>query len=84
MNGGSVIDDNFRKIAVENHLEGVTKLVEGSNWEEPTKLNIAKNLVEKIEELLGGEAHYVECCDRTTEHKKIVIEYNHKKKWSKH
>ena len=80
MNGGSVIDDNFRKIAVENHLEGVTKLVEGSNWEEPTKLNIAKNLVEKIEELLGGEAHYFECSDRTKYHKKIVIEYNHANK----
>ena len=80
LTSGKMIDDNFRKIAVENHLEGVTKLVEGSNWEEPTKLNIAKNLVEKIEELLGGEAHYFECCDRTTEHKKIVIEYNHTKK----
>ena len=74
------IDDNFRKFAVENHLEGVTKLVEGSNWEEPTKLNIAKNLVEKIEELLGGEAHYFECSDRTTYHRKIVIEYNHTNK----
>jgi len=80
MNGGNVIDDNFREIAVENHLEGVTKLVEGSNWEEPTKLNIAKNLVEKIEELLGAKATYVTCCDRTTEHQKIVIEYNRKKK----
>ena len=80
MNGGNVIDDNFREISVENHLEGVTKLVEGSNWEEPTKLNIAKNLVEKIEELLDGKAHYVECCDRTTQHEKIVIEFNHKKK----
>ena len=28
-----MIDDNFRKIAVENHLEGVTKLVEGASWE---------------------------------------------------
>ena len=45
-----------------------------------TKLNIAKNLVEKIEELLDGKAHYVECCDRTTQHNKIVIEYNHTKK----
>ena len=75
-----MIDDNFRKIAVENHLEGVTKLVEGADWEGPTKLNIAKNLVEKIEELLDGKAHYVECCDRTTQHKKIVIEFNHTKK----
>ena len=77
---GKMIDDNFRKIAVENHLEGVTKLVEGADWEKPTKLNIAKNLVEKIEELLDGKAHYVECCDRTTQHKKIVIEFNHTKK----
>ena len=45
-----------------------------------TKLNIAKNLVEKIEELLDGKAHYIECCDRTTEHQKIVIEFNHKTK----
>ena len=77
---GKMIDDNFRKIAVENHLEGVTKLVEGADWEKPTKLNIAKNLVEKIEELLDGKAHYFDCCDRTTEHRKIVIEYDHKQK----
>lgn len=77
---GKMIDDNFRKIAIENHIEGVTKLVENSNWEKPTKLNIAKNLVEKIEELLDGKAHYFICCDKTTEHEKIVIEYNHQKK----
>ena len=45
-----------------------------------TKLNIAKNLVEKIEDLLDGKAHYVECCDRTMQHRKIVIEYDHKEK----
>ena len=45
-----------------------------------TNMNIARNLVEKIEELLGGEAHYFECSDRTTYHQKIVIEYNHKTK----
>ena len=55
---GKMIDDNFRKIAVENHLEGVTKLVEGSNWEKPTKLNIAKNLAEKIAELLDAEVQH--------------------------
>ena len=53
------------------------KLMTGSK---ETKLNIAKNLVEKIEELLDGKAHYYICCDRTTEHEKIVIEYNHQKK----
>ena len=75
-----MIDDNFREIAVQNHLEGVTKLVEGADWEKPTKLNIAKNLVEKIEELLDGKAHYVDCSDRTTFHQKIVIEFNHENK----
>ena len=45
-----------------------------------TNMNIARNLVEKIEELLDGKAHYVECSDRTTYHNKIVIEYNHTKK----
>ena len=53
------------------------KLMTGSK---ETKLNIAKNLVEQIEELLDGKAHYYICCDRTTEHEKIVIEYNHQKK----
>ena len=49
----------------------------GGNVTDVTKLNIAKNLVEKIEQLLDGKASYVTCCDRTTEHQKIVIEYNH-------
>jgi len=50
-----VIDDNFRKIAVENHLEGVTKLVEGANWEKATNKVIVDNLVEKIEQLLDAK-----------------------------
>ena len=55
MNGGNVIDDNFKKIAVEKQLDNIC-------------------------EILGGEVHHFTCCDRTTEHNKIVIEYNHKKK----
>ena len=78
--GDNVIDDDFRRIAVDTQLEGISKLVEGANWEKPTKLNIAKNLVERIEELLDGKAHYFECSDRTTYHQKIVIEYNHSDK----
>jgi hypothetical protein len=42
-----------------------------------TKLNIARNLVEKIEELLDGKAHYYTCCDKKTQHKRIVIDYEH-------
>ena len=77
MNGGNVIDDNFRKIAVENHLEGVTKLVEGANWEKATNKVIVDNLVEKIEKLLDGEAKHYIVADKKTSHRKIVIEYDH-------
>jgi|TARA_B100000085_G_scaffold27392_1_gene22744 hypothetical protein len=45
-----------------------------------TKMNIAKNLVEKIEELLDGKAHFYYVSDKKTEHEKIVIEFNHKQK----
>ena len=55
MIGDNVINDNFRKIAVENHLEGVTKLVEGANWEKATNKVIVDNLVEKIEQLLDAK-----------------------------
>ena len=50
-----MIDDNFRKIAVGNHLEGVTKLVEGANWEKATNKVIVDNLEEKIEQLLDAK-----------------------------
>jgi len=52
----------------------------GDNVTDVTKRNIAKNLVEKIEELLDGKAHYYYVSDRTTHHEKIVIEFNHKQK----
>ncbi len=42
-----------------------------------TKLNIAKNLLEKVGELLDAKVQYVVCCDKKTQHKKIVIEYDH-------
>ena len=77
MNGGNVIDDNFRKIAVENHLEGVSKLVEGANWEKATNKVIVDNLIEKIEQLLDGKAKHYIVADKKTSHRKIVIEYDH-------
>ena len=49
-------------------------------WRIATNKQIANNLVEKIEELLDGKATYLICCDRTTQHEKIVIEFNHKNK----
>ncbi len=39
---------------------------------------IAQQQVENVAKLLGGEAKYIICVERTTEHKKIVIEYDHK------
>ena len=45
-----------------------------------TKLNISKNLVEKIEGLLDGKTHHFYVSDRTTKHEKIVIEFNHENK----
>ena len=72
-----MIDDNFRKIAVENHLEGVTKLVEGANWEKATNKVIVDNLIEKIEQLLDGKAKHYIVADKKTTHRKTVIEYDH-------
>ncbi|AOV61712.1 hypothetical protein BOW91_gp017 [Synechococcus phage S-WAM2] len=39
-----------------------------------------KTQLDNICKILGGEAKHYTCCDRTTEHEKIVIEYNHQKK----
>jgi hypothetical protein len=55
MNGGNVIDDNFKKFAVDKQLDNIC-------------------------EILGGEVKHYICCDRTTQYRKIVIEYNHSKK----
>ena len=49
-------------------------------WRVATNKVIVENLVEKIEELLDGKASYWIVSDRTTQHEKIVIEYNHKSK----
>jgi|TARA_R100000479_G_scaffold49350_1_gene22780 hypothetical protein len=45
-----------------------------------TNMNIAKNLLEKAAELLGSEVRHYTVVDRTTEHEKFVIEYNHSDK----
>ena len=46
-------------------------------WEEETNKVIARNLIENVEKLLDGKATYITCCDKKTQHKKIVIEYDH-------
>ena len=74
-----MIDDDFRKFAVDTQITGISKLVEGSNWEKPTKLNIAKNLAEKIAELLDAEVQYSYLLDhKGVEQRKISITYKEK------
>ncbi len=53
--GGNVIDENFKKFAVDKQLDNISKI-------------------------LGGEVKHYYVSDRTSQHEKIVIEYNHTKK----
>ena len=45
-----------------------------------TKMNIAKNLLREVAKLLNSRVRHYTVVDRTTEHKKFVIEYNHQQK----
>lgn len=49
-------------------------------WKTATNRVIAKTLIGNLESLLKGKAYHLECSDRTTRHKKIVIEYGHETK----
>ena len=49
-------------------------------WRVATNKVIAENLIEQVAELLGGEVNHYYVSDKTTQHEKIVIEYNHTKK----
>ena len=72
-----MIDDNFRKLTVENHLEDVTKLIESANWEKATNKVIADNLVEKIAVLLTGKITRSTLVNSRGEVKqRIIIEYD--------
>ena len=48
-----------------------------SKWREETNKVIANNLINNIEKLLNGKAKHYIVADRTSSHKKIVIEYDH-------
>ena len=53
------------------------------DWKEATNKAIANNLVDNIGKLLNAKSvRYFSCSDRASEHKKIVIEYDHKSKES--
>ena len=45
-----------------------------------TNQNIANNLLKSVGQLLNAEVKHYICLDRTTQHEKIVIEYNHSNK----
>lgn len=51
---------------------------ESDNRRDTTNKVIANILVENLEKLLGGKAKHYTCYDKTSQHKKIVIEYNNK------
>ena len=50
------------------------------DWRKASNKSIADNLVQSIAELLDGEVQYVTGCDKKNEWKKIVIEYDYRKK----
>tara|TARA_B100000073_G_scaffold16747_1_gene13548 strand:+ start:52 stop:255 length:204 start_codon:yes stop_codon:yes gene_type:complete len=49
-------------------------------WRVATNKVIAEKLIHQAAELLGSTAKHWTCCDRTTQHEKYVIEYNHETK----
>ncbi len=56
---------------------------EKEQWREKTNEVIAKNLMDRVAELLGGEVKHYSCYDygeKNTQHNKFVIEYGHQEK----
>ena len=49
-------------------------------WRDENKQVTVKNLVSDLESLLNGKAKYSQCSDLKTQHRKIVIEYDHEVK----
>lgn len=55
----------------------MTEKNEIDTWRKVSNKSIADNLIKSVAELLDGDVKCYTCCDRTTQHDKIVIEYNH-------
>ncbi len=51
-----------------------------SQLDDKTKKFAVDIQLNNICKILGGEVKHYTCCDRTTTHEKIIIEYNHKQK----
>ena len=49
-------------------------------WRDENKKVAVNNLVSDLESLLNGKAKYYQCSDLKTQHRKIVIEYDHEVK----
>ena len=47
------------------------------DWRKVSNKSIADNLVQSIGELLDAKVRHYTCSDKKTQHKKIVIEYDH-------
>ena len=68
-----------KKLTIGGNVTENEPMIKG-DWRTATNRTIAKTLIENLVNLLQGKVSYMECSDRTTHHKKIVIEYDHKKK----
>ena len=66
---------SFRPIAPCSHLEMQEKPKVNI-----TNQNIANNLLKSVGQLLNAEVKHYTCSDKTTQHEKYVIEYNHSRK----
>ena len=76
MIGDNVIDNTFRKIAIQYQTDNICKLMESSDWEQPTKMNIVNNLLDKISELISAKITRSTVVNSKGEAtKKITIEY---------
>ena len=77
MIGDNVTSDFLDNLANHQYQKMHNEPMVKGDWRKATNEQIVANLVEKIEELLGGEAEHYIVADRKTSHRKIVIEYDH-------
>ncbi len=70
------LNEELEKIRNEGGFEW-TPL--SDNRRDTTNKVIANILIENLENLLGGKSKHYMCYDKTSQHEKIVIEYNNKR-----
>ena len=77
MIGDNVTSDFLDNLANHQYQKMHNEPMIKGDWRKATNEQIVANLVEKIEELLDGEARHYIVADKKTSHRKIVIEYDH-------